>query len=465
MKIQYHDLSVEDLKKQTDILVKTIYQNKYIPKSHRNPFDNQIDFLTYQSEELLYGGQAGGGKSDALLMAALQYVDQKDYSALLLRRTYQDLSQPNAIMDRAKKWLHPYTSTGEVHWSEKTKTFTFPSGSTLSFGYLAHDNDLDQYQGSELQFVGFDELTQFTEKQYTYLHSRLRKLKSSDIPIRMRAGTNPGGRGHNWVKKRFILGDVPFIPSSYEDNSYLDTEEYTKSLMKLDELTRRQLMDGDWDAVITKGLLINLERLHQNLIRIDDSFKPVFSTIGIDPAGSGTDKFSVSLLTYFTNEKFVLMDLMATPDNDMIEEHVRNFIIRNLKYNPVLVNFEREPGSRSEDALKYWIGVLSDLFNENQIMDTPASNTGSKYNRARPHANLVKENKLFFNEELLSDTVNDYNPLNSLFNQYVYVHPKKEVMKEFSSPDELDSMSYANIAMDNLLDNQTNISVGTRIGA
>lgn len=465
MKIQYHDLSVEDLKKQTDILVKTIYQNKYIPESHRNPFDNQIDFLTYQSEELLYGGQAGGGKSDALLMAALQYVDQKDYSALLLRRTYQDLSQPNAIMDRAKKWLHPYTSTGEVHWSEKTKTFTFPSGSTLSFGYLSHDNDLDQYQGSELQFVGFDELTQFTEKQYTYLHSRLRKLKSSDIPIRMRAGTNPGGRGHNWVKKRFILGDVPFIPSSYEDNIYLDTEEYTKSLMKLDELTRRQLMDGDWDAVITKGLLINLERLHQNLIRIDDSFKPVFSTIGIDPAGSGTDKFSVSLLTYFTNEKFVLMDLMATPDNDMIEEHVRNFIIRNLKYNPVLVNFEREPGSRSEDALKYWKSVLSDLFNENQIMDTPASNTGSKYNRARPHANLVKEDKLFFNEELLSDTVNDYNPLNSLFNQYVYVHPRKEVMAEFSSPDELDSMSYANIGMDTLLENQTNISVGTRIGA
>ena len=156
MKIQYHDLSVEDLKKQTDILIKTIYQNKYIPESHRNPFDNQIDFLTYESEELLYGGQAGGGKSDALLMAALQYVDQKDYSALLLRRTYQDLSQPNAIMDRAKKWLHPYTSTGEVHWSEKTKTFTFPSGSTLSFGYLAHDNDLDQYQGSELQFVEFN---------------------------------------------------------------------------------------------------------------------------------------------------------------------------------------------------------------------------------------------------------------------------------------------------------------------
>lgn len=422
---------------------------------------------------------AGGGKSDAILMSALQYVGEEykieledgrftnPYSALILRRTYQDLSQPNAIMDRAKRWLDPYVQNRIVKWDGNTKTFTFPSGATLTFGYLSHDNDLDQYQGSEFQFVGFDELTQFTERQYTYLHSRLRRVKKSKIPIRMRAGTNPGGRGHEWVKKRFVSdkSKLPFIPSSYLDNIYLDTEEYTKSLEKLDELTKRQLMYGDWDAVITKGLLMTLERVNQNLIRIDDTFKPVFSTIGIDPAGSGTDKFSVTLLTYFTNNKFLVTDMMATPDNSMIEEHVRNFIIRNLKYNPVLINFEREPGSRSEDALKYWKDVLADLFNKNQIMDTPASNTGSKYNRARPHANAVKEDKLFFNEDLLANNVNEYNPLNSLFNQYVYVHPKKEVMKEFSSPDELDSLSYAWIAMDDLLSNQTNISVGARIGA
>lgn len=444
------------------ILTDTVYNNPYIP---HNPFDQQIDFLTYPAEELLYGGMAGGGKSDSLLMGALQYVKEPDYAALILRRSYQDLSQPGAIMDRARKWLSAYVEAGIVKWDRDTKTFIFPSGATLTFGYLAHDNDLDQYQGSEFQFVGFDELTQFTEKQYTYLHSRLRKLKKSDIPIRMRAGTNPGGRGHDWVKAKFILGEVPFIPSSYLDNIYLDAEEYAKSLEKLDELTKRQLMYGDWDAVITEGLLINLERLHQNLIFFDDTYKPVFSTIGIDPAGSGTDKFSVCLLTYFTNNRLGVMDMMATPDNSMIEEHVRNFIIRNMKYNPVLINFEREPGSRSEDALKYWKGILADMFNENQIMDTPASNTGSKYNRARPHANLVKENKLFFNEALLSQSINNYNPLNSLFNQYVYVHPKKEVMNQYSSPDELDSLSYANIAMDILLNNQTTVNVATRIGA
>ena len=448
--------------KQQAYLATTILDNPYIP---HEPLFEQAHFLSSQEEEILFGGAAGGGKSDALLMAALQYVTEPDYSALLLRRTYQDLSQPNAIMDRAKKWLDPFTKNGTVHWNNQIKTFTFPSGATLSFGYLSHDNDLDQYQGSELQFVGFDELTQFTEKQYTYLHSRLRKLKKSNIPIRMRAGSNPGGRGHDWVKAKFIMGNVPFIPSSYLDNIHLDTTEYAKSLEKLDELTKRQLMHGDWDATITKGLLINLERLNQNLIPITEDWKPVFSTIGIDPAGSGRDKFSCTLLTYFTNNLLAVMDMMATPDNSMIEEHVRNFIIRNMKYNPVLINFEREPGSRSEDALKYWKGILADIFNENQITDTPAANTGSKYNRARPHANLVKENKLFFNEALLSNTIDNYNPLNALFNQYVYVHPKPEIMKQYSSPDELDSMSYANIAMDNLLNNQTTMSVATRIGA
>ena len=428
------------------------------------PFFEQAHFLAYTGEELLFGGAAGGGKSDCLLMAALQYVHKPDYSALILRRTFQDLSQPNAIMDRAKKWLYPLTSTGIVHWNNQTKTFTFPSGSTLTFGYLAHDNDLDQYQGSELQFVGFDELTQFTERQYSYLHSRLRKVKDSDIPLRMRATTNPGGRGHEWVKARFILGPQPFIPSNYTDNIYLDTDEYTKSLEKLDELTKQQLMHGDWDATITTGLLINRERLIQNLIPITQEYHPSLSVIGIDPAGSGMDKFSMCCLTFFTNQQLVVTDLEATPNSQQINERVRNFIIRNRKYNPVLINFEREPGSSSETALKYWRNVLGDLIPANNIRDTPASKTGDKYTRASPHALAVKEDRLFFNETLMNLPNNVYNPLNSLFNQYVYVNPDKDVMKQYSSPDELDSLGYAYIGMDELLHNQTNFTVGTRIG-
>ena len=421
----------------------TVIDNPYIP---HKPFLNQVHFLTHPSEELLYGGQAGGGKSDALLMAALQYVSEPNYSALILRKTYQDLSQPNAIMDRANKWLSIHD---ELHWNSNTKTWSFPSGATLSFGYLNHNNDLDQYQGSELQFVGFDELTQFPENQYTYLHSRLRKLEDSDVPIRMRAGTNPGGRGHDWVKDRFIKDDSPnpFIASSYLDNVYLDREQYGHQLDKLDELTKLQLKFGDWDAVLKEGLLITRDKLNKALISYNDvywNWQPVFSAIGIDPASTGSDKFAMSCLVYFNNGKIVLVDLDATP-SAFPEERLKNFIIRNSKWNPYVVNFEQEPGSDSTYALKHWQNVLKDLVRKNGIIVKKTQSSNSKYNRARPTANLIRQNRLFFDRNINPER------LRALFNQYVYIHPDKEIMNEYPSPDELDSLGYAFMEIQNVI--------------
>jgi predicted phage terminase large subunit-like protein len=232
---------------QKAVIAATVYDNPYIP---HNPFHQQNEFLLIEEEEGLYGGQAGGGKSDALLMAALQYVEEPDYAALILRRTYKDLSLPGALMDRANQWLKPT----DAHWNGQDKIWTFPSGSTLTFGYLQHFKDIYNYQGSEFQFIAFDELTQFLYEEYSYLHSRLRRLEGSQIPIRMRAGSNPGGIGHQWVKDRFVSGELPFIPAGYKDNPYLDQTEYEKSLDKLDHITRQQLKYGNWDINPEGGL-------------------------------------------------------------------------------------------------------------------------------------------------------------------------------------------------------------------
>lgn len=211
----------------------------------QQPTPRQAEFLRLTCLEALYGGAAGGGKSSALLLAALEYVHVPGYAALLLRRTYADLALPGAIMDRAHDWLQ---GTGAT-WNQQEKRWTFPSGATLSFGYLETERDKYRYQGAELQFIGVDELTQWTEPAYRYLLSRLRRLQGATVPLRARAASNPGGIGHDWVRKRFVESadaERRFVPANLGDNPHLDRAEYLKSLAQLDENTRRQLEEGLW---------------------------------------------------------------------------------------------------------------------------------------------------------------------------------------------------------------------------
>jgi hypothetical protein len=251
------------------------------------PHPKQAEFLALDCLEALYGGAAGGGKSDALLMAALQYVHVPGYSALILRRTYADLALPKAIMDRAKEWLMPQG----VKWNDTDKRFTFPSGAVLTFGYLNTENDKFRYQSAEFQFVAFDELTQFPEGWFRYLHSRLRRLEGMPVPLRMRAASNPGGIGHEWVKRRFIdsPGSRVFVPAKLEDNPSLDREEYVKSLAELDAATRKQLLEGVWIRD-TEGLVYKYDDAKHG---IDDAPPCTAHILGIDYGFTDSTAFCV----------------------------------------------------------------------------------------------------------------------------------------------------------------------------
>lgn len=194
-----------------------------------------------------YGGAAGGGKSVALLMAALQYVETSGYNALLIRRTFADLNLPDALIPMSHEWL----ANTDARWNGQDHRWTFPkSGATLTFGYCESNADVYRYQGAALAFVGWDELGQFSEFPYRYLFSRLRKRQGLPVPLRIRAGFNPGGIGHDWVRARFVDGQDEqrrFVPAKLEDNPYLDREAYEDSLRQLDPITRAQLRNGDWN--------------------------------------------------------------------------------------------------------------------------------------------------------------------------------------------------------------------------
>ena len=218
----------------------------YIPQA---PTGKQADFVSLDCKEALYGGAAGGGKSSALLMAALQHVDIPNYSAIIFRRTFQDLSLPDALIPRSHEWL----GGTDARWDSVTHTWHFPSGATLAFGYM--DSALDQYryQGAAFQFIGWDELTQFEEEKYRYMFSRLRALGTMNIPLRVRGASNPGGIGHRWVKRRFIDPrwkdpTAIYVPARLSDNPYL-REDYKDSLAYLDDVTKARYLEGDWTVV------------------------------------------------------------------------------------------------------------------------------------------------------------------------------------------------------------------------
>lgn len=264
---------------------------------HR-PHPKQAEFLARTELEALYGGAAGGGKSDALLMAALEYVHVPGYTALLLRRTFADLAQPGALLDRAREWL----SGSAAKWNERDRRWTFPSGAVVQFGYLDTPQDRFRYQGTAYQFIGWDELTQFAEMPYRYMFSRLRRLAEADVPLRVRGATNPGGIGHEWVRRRFIEPANParpFVPALIDDNPSLDAASYRQSLAMLDASTRAQLEQGLWvhDAA---GLVYHYDE-GRNAIDVAPSCDHVLLALDF----GATAPTSFSILGWRSNEPTV----------------------------------------------------------------------------------------------------------------------------------------------------------------
>ena len=239
---------------------------------------------------MFYGGAVGGGKSDALLMAALQYVDIPGYNALLIRDTYTNLVKPEGLLTRAHEWLH----NSDANWKADQKQYLFPSGATISFSYLDGPQDHFNHMGAAYQFVGIDEIVSIRENQATFLFSRMRSRDAESykkdlavltdfnenqieyyytqykqIPLRFRAASNPPlaeqiARGE-WVKKRYVTKDTRedriFIPAGLPDNPHLNKDEYIRSLNRLDPITRKQLLEGDW-TIKVKGRMFDRSWFH-----------------------------------------------------------------------------------------------------------------------------------------------------------------------------------------------------------
>lgn len=216
------------------------------------PNPKQVEFFKAQAKHIGYGGARGGGKSWAgrrkAVMLCMNYDGLK---GVLLRRTMPELRNNHIIPLRSE--LHGYAK-----YQQDERCFIFPNGSRLMLGYCDNEGDLLQYQGQEFDFIIFEEATHFTEEWIKFICTSLRTTRT-DFKPRVYYTTNPGGVGHEYIKRIFIdrnyrdgenPEDFVFIQASVYDNKVLmeANPEYIDMLKALPEHKRKAHLDGCWDV-------------------------------------------------------------------------------------------------------------------------------------------------------------------------------------------------------------------------
>ncbi len=234
------------------------------------------------ANEVLFGGAAGGGKSYALLWDLYLLCNEvPGLQAYLFRRTFPELERTHIIKSQREFPTHVEDERGQKHqiavYKEGKHRWEFSNGAMLHFCHAERDDDVYRYKSEEMHVLAMDELTSFLEDQYRFLRSRvrmdvpmwesLRPILQKQLPG-IKAGSNPGDRGHAWVKRYWIDQLTPtdgdtfhtkkfakvdggktrcYIPSKLEDNDYIDTEEYEGGLIGIGGTLAQAMRDGNWD--------------------------------------------------------------------------------------------------------------------------------------------------------------------------------------------------------------------------
>ena len=355
----------------------------------------QEKFLASEADFACYGGSAGSGKTWSLLLEPLRNIHVKGFGAVVFRRSFPQIMAEGGLWDEAAK-LYPLL--GGKASVTPTPRYVFPSGSTISFSPLQSDKSKLDWQGSQVALILWDELTQFSWEQFTYLMSRNRS--TCGVRPYMRATCNPdpdswvrsflawwiGADGYpirerggviRWMtvvnneiqwadsKQELIdrLGEdthplsVTFIPALLSDNpKMMDADPgYLAKLQALPKHERDALLGGNWDSRAVAGAYFKREWFAAiPAAQAGTKFVRYWDRAATEPSPSNRDPdWTVgALIGKQPNGRFVIADIVrfrGTPHK--VEAAIKNTAERDGK--KVKIGLEQEPGASGKMEAQY----------------------------------------------------------------------------------------------------------------
>lgn len=401
-------------------------------------------FLSTEADIAIYGGSAGGGKTFSLLMEPLRHIDNPRFGGVIFRRESPQITTEGGLLDESKN-MYPYLG-GKLILSPFR--WTFPSKAKIEFRHLQHEKDIFSWQGAQIPFIGFDELTHFTRKQFIYMLSRNRSTCGIKPYIRGTCNPDPdsfvadliewwiGDDGYAieeraGVIRYFIVvddvfkwADTPeelidkyttasytpmpksftFIPASVQDNQILlkNNPEYLANLHAQSKVDRERLLEGNWKVRPSSGMYFKREYFKiieehelpsdRNTVRAWD-LAATEKTESNDPDATAGVKMSRCSRGYYYIED--LRHMFSSPAK--VEDSVYN--TATLDGKETRIRLPQDPGQAGKAQAQKFIKQLSGY----PITSKPV--TGDKVTRSAGFSSQCEHGNVFIVKNKWNNTL------------------------------------------------------------
>ena len=411
----------------------TIINNPYIPLT---PFRKQLEAIalcnrqnTNGMSDVLLGGGGAGSKTTSLSMLALQYAQVPNYRCLVARKNFAELIGNSSVFDNIVEWIDGMSGV-MINRSSPVKIH-FPSGARIDFKAFADERAKQTLKGSQYHRILVDEASEIVPEVLSFFYRSIRKPIGDKIPLSLILASNPLGPSNQLLIDNYVDNNAPrpFLPFTFRDNPYIDTAQYTEALMKLPKMDREAQLRGNFYYKPTYGFLIDEKDFDKQVID-KYTLDPMLNVVSVDLASEGADKTAITSLNLTESGTIELVDTLLIADSQ-VEDALLNFIKTQFDlFQTYVIVIEQEPGSSSTYASRYWKELIQAEFPFIQFnMIKP---TKSKFERTRPSARLILNNKLFFVRDQNTEVLKE---------QFLYVNPDKAEMAKHPSPDLLDSLN------------------------